>query len=113
EMTSEKFGTHRGYESYAAINKFIGKHGIEGAAAGFVNLMPWGTPDMVLEKLAMIRDTIDANAFLLNFSYGGMPYDEAERNVKCFVKHGLREVKKWQTEPLCDPAELPLPAAAR
>jgi hypothetical protein len=60
----------------------------------------------------MIRDTIDANAFLLNFSYGGMPYDEAERNLKCFAKHVLPEVKKWQTQPLNEPAELPLPAAA-
>ncbi|MGH7778568.1 MAG: LLM class flavin-dependent oxidoreductase [Candidatus Binataceae bacterium] len=112
EMTSEKFGRHRGYESYSAITKFIGKHGIDGAAAGFVNLMPWGTPGMVIEKLAMIRDTIDANAFLLNFSYGGMPYDEAERNMKCFVKHVLPEVKNWKTEPLHESATLPLPAAA-
>jgi alkanesulfonate monooxygenase SsuD/methylene tetrahydromethanopterin reductase-like flavin-dependent oxidoreductase (luciferase family) len=112
EMTSEKFGTHRGYEFYSNITHFIAKHGIDGAAAGFVNLMPWGTPDQVVEKLATIRNTIDANAFLLNFSYGGMPYDEAERNLRCFVKHVLPEVKWWQGEPLHEPAELPLPAAA-
>ncbi|HXW83120.1 MAG TPA: LLM class flavin-dependent oxidoreductase, partial [Candidatus Binataceae bacterium] len=100
EMTSEKFGTHRSYEFYGQIGKFIAKHGIDGAAAGFAQLMPWGTPDMVLEKLAFIRDTIDANGFMLNFSYAGMPYDEAERNLKCFAKHVLPEVKKWQTEPL-------------
>src|SRR5438552_9483662 len=106
EMTSEKFGSHKSYEFYSQVGKFIAKHGIDGAAHDFAQLMPWGTPAMVLEKLATIRDTIDANGFMLNFSYAGMPYDEAERNLKCFVKHVLPEVKKWQTEPLHEPANL-------
>jgi hypothetical protein len=67
---------------------------------------------MVLEKLAFIRDTIDANGFMLNFSYAGMPYDEAERNLKCFAKHVLPEVKKWNTAPLHEPAPLTMPAHA-
>ena len=106
EMTSEKFGSHKSYEFYSQVGKFIAKHGIDGAAHDFAQLMPWGTPDMVLEKLATIRDTIDANGFMLNFSYAGMPYDEAERNLRCFVKHVLPEVKKWQTEPLHEPVNL-------
>jgi alkanesulfonate monooxygenase SsuD/methylene tetrahydromethanopterin reductase-like flavin-dependent oxidoreductase (luciferase family) len=103
EMTSEKFGTQKSYEFYGQISKFIAKHGIGGAAAGFAQLMPWGTPEQVLEKLKFIRDTIDANGFMLNFSYAGMPYDEAERNLKCFAKHVLPEVKKWQAAPLVEP----------
>lgn len=67
--------------------------------------MPWGTPDQVPEKLAIIRDAIDANGFMLNSSYAGVPYDEAERNLKLFAKSVLPEVKRWQTEPLADPAE--------
>jgi alkanesulfonate monooxygenase SsuD/methylene tetrahydromethanopterin reductase-like flavin-dependent oxidoreductase (luciferase family) len=112
EMTSSTCGSHKGYEFYSAMNQFIAKHGIDGAAAGFVQLMPWGTPDQVIEKLAKIRDTIDANAFLLNFSYGGMPYTEAERNMKCFAKHVLPELKKWRVEPLNEPAELSFSAHA-
>ena len=110
EMTSNKFGTAKSYEFYSQVGKFIAKHGIDGAAADFAQLMPWGTPDQVLEKLAMIRDTIGANGFMLNFSYAGMPYDEAERNLKCFAKHVLPEVKKWSTEPLHEPAALTMPA---
>jgi len=106
EMNSEKFGTAKSFEFYSQVSKFIAKHGIDGAAADFAQLMPWGTPDQVLEKLATIRDTIDANGFMLNFSYAGMPYDEAERNLKCFAKHVLPEVKKWQTEPLHEPAPI-------
>lgn len=112
EMQSEKFGTWKSYESYRQINKFIAKHGIDGAAQDFAKLMPWGTPDMVLEKLQFIRDTIDARGFMLNFSYAGMPFDEVERNLKCFAKHVLPEVKKWPAEPLGEGAELPTHAAA-
>ncbi len=49
-------------------------------------LMPWGTPDQVIEKIAFIRDTIDANGIMLSFSFGGMPYEDAERSIKCFAK---------------------------
>jgi len=112
EMQSEKFGTWKSYESYRQISKFIAKHGVDGAALDFAKLMPWGTPDMVLEKLKFIRDTIDARGFMLNFSYAGMPFDEVERNIKCFAKHVLPEVKKWPAEPLGEGAELPAHAAA-
>jgi len=112
EMTSEKFGTAKSYESYRAVNKFIAKHGIDGAANDFAQLMPWGIPDMVLEKLSFIKKTIDAHGFMLNFSYGGMPYDEAERNLKCFAKTVLPEVKKWQTDPMPEGKEIGMPAHA-
>ncbi len=105
EMTSEKFGTHTSYESYRMITKFIGKHGVDAAALDFAKLMPWGTPDQVLEKLATIRDMIDANGFMLNFSYAGMPFTDVEKSLNLFAKKVLPEVKKWQTEPLKDPAE--------
>src|SRR2546430_17064347 len=105
-MESEKRGTHKMHESYLMLPKHLAKYGVDAAAAGFANLMPWGTPDMVLEKLSTIRDMIDANGFMLNFSYGGMPYDEVERNLKCCVKHVLPEVMKRQTEPLPERAEM-------
>jgi alkanesulfonate monooxygenase SsuD/methylene tetrahydromethanopterin reductase-like flavin-dependent oxidoreductase (luciferase family) len=112
EMTSAKFGSQKGYESYSQVNTLIAKQGIDGAAADFARLMPWGTPNQVLEKLAKIRDTIDAKGFMLTFSYAGMPYDEAERSMKCFAKHVLPELKKWKTEPLQEPATLTIPSHA-
>ncbi|MEA2626863.1 MAG: hypothetical protein QOD06_2908, partial [Candidatus Binatota bacterium] len=79
EMTSAAFGQHKSYEFYGNLNKYIAKRGTGGAAEDFANLMPWGTPDEVLEKLAFIRETIDANGWMFGFSYAGMPYAEAER----------------------------------
>ena len=112
EMTSEKFGTHKSYEFYGNLNKYIAKRGMDGAAQDFANLMPWGTPDEVLEKLHFIRDMIDANGFMVGMSYAGMPYAEAERNLRCFVKHVMPAVKKWDTQPLNEPRELEVRAQA-
>ena len=111
EMTSPDFGTKKSYEFYSNVSKFISKHGTDAAARDFAMLMPWGTPDQVIEKIKFIRDTIDANGIMLNFSFGGMPYEDAERSIKCFAKHVMPEVKKWSTEPLIQPAERTMSAA--
>ncbi|MGH7916812.1 MAG: hypothetical protein ACREQE_05030, partial [Candidatus Binataceae bacterium] len=98
------FGSHKSYEFYSNVSKFIARHGMEGAARDFAKLMPIGTPGQVLEKLAFIRDTIDMNGVMANFSYAGMPFDEAERNMQCFAKHVMPELKKWQAKPLVEGA---------
>ena len=106
EMTSSRFGQHKGYEFYGGLNKYIAKRGMEGAAHDFANLMPWGTPDEVLEKLAFIRDTIGANGFMIGTSYAGMPWDEANRNLRCFAEKVLPVVQSWQAPPLAEPAPI-------
>jgi len=104
-MTSEKFGTQKSYEFYSNVGKFIKKHGVDGAAHDFALLMPWGTPEQVLEKVAFIRDTIDTNGVFFNFSFAGMPFDDAERSLKCFARYVLPELKKWDTQPMLDAKE--------
>ena len=39
-----------------------------------------------------------------------MPFAEAERNLKCFAKHVLPELKKMETEELDEPSSLEMPA---
>ena len=114
EMTGKHFGSHKGYEFYSNVGKYISKHGMDGAAKDFVKLMPWGTPDQVLRKIENMRDMIDMNGVMCNMSYAGMPYDEAERSLRCFAKHVLPELKKWDTTPLVTPQPLtnmPAPAS--
>jgi hypothetical protein len=54
------------------------------------------------------------NGIMCNFSYAGMPFDEAERSMRCFVKHVMPELRKWKTKPLLtNPAELKMPAPAK
>lgn len=110
EMTAEHFGTPEGYEFYRNVRQYIGRHGRDGAAQDFARLMPWGTPTLVLEKLASIRDKIHMNGIICHFSYAGMPYDEAERNMRCFATHVLPELQRWDAPPLAEPAPLALPA---
>jgi alkanesulfonate monooxygenase SsuD/methylene tetrahydromethanopterin reductase-like flavin-dependent oxidoreductase (luciferase family) len=111
EMTAAHFGTSKGYEFYRKVGQYIGRHGQDGAARDFARLMPWGTPDQVLDKLATIRHMIGMNGLICHFSYAGLPYDEAERNMRCFVTHVLPELKAWDTPPLCEPAPLAIPVA--
>src|SRR5260370_25314491 len=109
-MTSRELGTQKCYEFYSNVSKFIKKAGPDDAARDLAMLMPWGTPDQVIEKCAFVRDTIDANGGFFNFSFGGMPYEDAERSIKCFANYVLPELKKWNTKPLKDPAPFPSPA---
>jgi alkanesulfonate monooxygenase SsuD/methylene tetrahydromethanopterin reductase-like flavin-dependent oxidoreductase (luciferase family) len=89
-----------GYEFYASIARYIGRHGTDGAVQDFVDLMPWGTPEQVIEKLAFIRETIGMAGFTPSLCYGGMPYGEAERNIACFVDRVMPTLKEWETEPI-------------
>ena len=72
--------------------------------------MPIGTPEQVLDKLQFIRDTIDMQAVMVQTSYAGMPWAEAERNLRCFAEHCLPEVHSWDSEPLVSPSELAVAA---
>lgn len=100
EMTAEHFGKSKGYEFYKHVGKYIGRHGTQGAADDFVKLMPWGTPQQVIEKLEAIREVVDMRGVMGNFSYAGMPYEEAERSMRCFAEHVVPEVKSWDAEPI-------------
>lgn len=90
----------KGYEFYTAITKYIDRHGVEGAIDDYVKLMPWGTPDQVIEKFATMRELIGCNGVMPGFSYGGMPYADAERSIRLFAEKVLPELKSWDTEPL-------------
>ena len=96
EMASSNFGTEKGYEFYRNVSKYIGRHGQDSAAADFANLMPWGTPKQVLEKIEYMREILGMNAISGNFSFAGMPYADAERSMKCFAENVLPELKKWR-----------------
>jgi alkanesulfonate monooxygenase SsuD/methylene tetrahydromethanopterin reductase-like flavin-dependent oxidoreductase (luciferase family) len=101
----------KGYEFYTHVTRYIERHGQSGAIDAFVDLMPWGTPEQVLEKIAFIRDAIGLAGFLPNFSYAGMPYDEAERSLRLFATEVLPELHRWETPPL--PEAQPAAAAVR
>lgn len=99
----------KGYEFYASISRHIDRTGNDGAAAEYVNLMPWGTPDQVLAKFETLRDLLGMAAINPWFSYAGMPPDDAEGNLRLFAREVLPVLKQWQTEDLVAPTPLNLP----
>ena len=84
----------KGYEFYTGITRYVERHGAQGAIDDFVNLMPWGTPDQILAKFEHMRTMIDMNGLLPGFSYGGMPYDLAERSMRLFAEQVLPELQE-------------------
>jgi alkanesulfonate monooxygenase SsuD/methylene tetrahydromethanopterin reductase-like flavin-dependent oxidoreductase (luciferase family) len=90
----------KGYEFYTNISRYIDRHGMQGAIDDYVNLMPWGTPEQVLEKFEHMRKMIGTNAVMPGFSYGGMPYDKVESSVRLFAEKCLPEMQSWDVEPL-------------
>lgn len=97
----------KGYDYYANIAKHIDKRGADGAIADYVNLMPWGTPDQVLEKVANLRDLLGVAAFNPSFSYADMPVDVAEKSIRLFASEVMPVLQSWDSAPIPTGAEQP------
>ena len=65
--------------------------------------MPWGTPEQVLEKFDHIKKMIGMNAIMPGFSYGGMPFEDAERSLRLFAEECHPEMLNWECAPLAVP----------
>jgi alkanesulfonate monooxygenase SsuD/methylene tetrahydromethanopterin reductase-like flavin-dependent oxidoreductase (luciferase family) len=99
EMTGTHFDGIKGYEGYA-----------ERAAAlradptpfldGFFARHPWGTPEMVTEKITEIAHQFGTSEIMGIFRYGGMGKDEAMANMELFAEQVLPEVRKLSPEPM-------------
>jgi alkanesulfonate monooxygenase SsuD/methylene tetrahydromethanopterin reductase-like flavin-dependent oxidoreductase (luciferase family) len=94
EMASDHFGKAKGYEYYQQMAKALEGSGKDASIEYFLNLQVWGTPQMCFDKIDDIRRRVNANHFTGVFSYAGMPWDEAERNVGLFAKEVMPELKK-------------------
>jgi alkanesulfonate monooxygenase SsuD/methylene tetrahydromethanopterin reductase-like flavin-dependent oxidoreductase (luciferase family) len=99
EMTGTHFDGLRGYEGYA-----------ERAAAlradpspflnGFYDRHPWGTPEMVLDKIAALAEQFGTSEIMCVFRYGGMSHDEAARSMRLFAERVLPGVQMLSPAPM-------------
>jgi len=94
ELTAGHLEDKKGYEYYSSIHKHIENRSEDGAASDFVRLMPFGTPAQVIEKIEFIHDTIGARGVMTHFAFGGMGYDEANRNMRLFTEQVMPELKR-------------------
>ncbi|PRY18315.1 LLM class flavin-dependent oxidoreductase [Kineococcus rhizosphaerae] len=99
-MAEEGFGTTKGNEFYK--NMRISPEKIEEMAETTASVMPAGTPAEVLEQLERINDDLALQGFFPHFHFGGMPRDEARRNMRLFAEKCLPEIKSWPSESTLD-----------
>ncbi len=84
----------KGYEYYGKFATMIDKIGVDGAIEYFMGLQTWGTPKQCLETINKNLDRIGAEAYIGIFSYAGMPWNLAEKNLKLFAKEVLPALHK-------------------
>jgi alkanesulfonate monooxygenase SsuD/methylene tetrahydromethanopterin reductase-like flavin-dependent oxidoreductase (luciferase family) len=94
----EHFRAAKGYESYVAAAE------MNKATAGqpfrdvFSATQVYGTPEQCVEAVKRIVSAISPSEFVGVFKYGGMPAEEAERNIRLFAKEVMPELKKLKSE---------------
>jgi alkanesulfonate monooxygenase SsuD/methylene tetrahydromethanopterin reductase-like flavin-dependent oxidoreductase (luciferase family) len=95
-MADEDFGTSKGNEFYRRMK--IDPAKLDEMADHMGTTMPAGTPTEVLQQLENINKQIGLQGFFPHFHFGGMPRDEALRNMRLFAAKCLPEVKSWPAE---------------
>lgn len=99
ELGGGHFATTRGYEYYGKMSDTINKYGSEEAVRFFVDLHVWGTPEQCFERILDIRAKVGCDRFMGAFGYGGMPSDEAERNLRLFASAVAPRLRALEAHP--------------
>ena len=94
EMDSDRNSSVKGYETYKRLSPEAIEKQIEAVAQSAV----CGTPKEVLGKLEDVVRQRDPQGLFPHFYTGGMPHEDAVRNMRMFAQHCLREVKSWPAE---------------
>jgi alkanesulfonate monooxygenase SsuD/methylene tetrahydromethanopterin reductase-like flavin-dependent oxidoreductase (luciferase family) len=98
DMAGDRLKGTKGYEFYSKLVQ--GGEDEEAAAVQrYVDLMPYGTPDEVIDKINSVHSLTKNSACIVHTSFGGMEYDEAERNMRLFASEVLPAVKAIKTRP--------------
>lgn len=90
----EKFKGVKGYEHYEKGAEQMAQAKAEALADGFCDFHFYGTPEQVVRKIADVQKKVGGRAFNGVFSYAGMPFEEADRNLDLFVRKVMPELKK-------------------
>jgi alkanesulfonate monooxygenase SsuD/methylene tetrahydromethanopterin reductase-like flavin-dependent oxidoreductase (luciferase family) len=87
----------KGYEYYAGMAKLRASmpEGADTAAIYLQNNI-WGSPKTCLEKLENINNMMGADEFVAVFSYGSMPVDVAEANMRLFAEKVLPSTQAFR-----------------
>ena len=99
EFRSDHLKTTRGYEYYGGFTDKINTYGDTDVVDFFVNLQVTGTPEQCYQKVMDIYGYTGTDSLVAAFSYGGMPYDDAEASMRLFASEVMPELKKFEPGP--------------
>ena len=85
DFANADIGKVPGYEYYKDLSGMIKGQGADVFKNAYCDLQISGTPDQVAEKLIESVRLIDGAALLQILSFGGMPQDVAEANMRLFA----------------------------
>ncbi len=87
----------KGYESYGKMAKTYSKMKDPGfrksANEFYVSIQVAGTPKDCIEQIAELRRLTGTEHLVGEFSFGGMPHERAERNLRLFAEKALPTLK--------------------
>ena len=88
----------KGYEFYGKMTKTYSKMKDEGfrkkATEFYVSIQIVGTPDDCLQQLAELHRLTGLDHLVTEFSFGGMPHEEAEVNMRLFADRVMPVLKR-------------------
>jgi hypothetical protein len=86
-----------GYEYYGRIADRIRKHGRDEFVRFLAGLQPWGTPDVVAQRVIDDVRRVDAAGVIAVSSYGGMSVSEARANQALFAEQVMPVLRSIDT----------------
>jgi alkanesulfonate monooxygenase SsuD/methylene tetrahydromethanopterin reductase-like flavin-dependent oxidoreductase (luciferase family) len=93
-FASDALGKTKGYEYYGKMAEKISTYGTDKVKDFFMSLQVWGTPEQCYAKILDVRERVGNEHFIGVFSYAGMPWAEAERNMRLFAREVRPELQK-------------------
>ena len=99
EFRSDHLKSTRGYEYYGGFTDKINAYGDRDVVDFFVNLQVTGTPEQCYQKVMDIHGYTGTDSLVAAFSYGGMPFEDAEASMRLFASEVMPELKKFDPAP--------------
>jgi alkanesulfonate monooxygenase SsuD/methylene tetrahydromethanopterin reductase-like flavin-dependent oxidoreductase (luciferase family) len=98
--TPGKFPEIKGYEHYEKM--VLAPEQIEPYVENFSKGAVTGTPQMILDRMWELKEIFKPQGFFPHVYFGGMPKDEARKNIHLFAEKVLPELKSWEADTSID-----------
>ena len=96
EMLDEKFGKQKGYEAYAIAADIMRAAGKEASSETFLDVQAWGSPRMIIDRLAARHDVLGDFETIVCPSYSGLPFDEIRDSLELFSKEVMPAIREME-----------------